>query len=271
LFLTTYYKSHTIEKPKFIILHCCNFSHPSFKKEHPYVLWQQMNVGAHYIVWTSGTVTRCVPYTKAGGLFMVRHAGASNWKSFARTDHEKGFLTLNYEALGIEIDSAGFVDPLNGADQKGSYSVSQVKAVRHLVTQLQKRFDIRDVYVLGHSDVSPYRVVEGQVVLGKNDPSEAFPFWFSMPKRIALSFEDKKDLKGFIKKNLERIGYDLNRDGIVSAEQDHLALKFCLLAFCRRYATEYVSWCKVWDGKDTFGIPLILLRKLKGVSCRDKI
>ena len=199
---------------------------------------------------------------------MIRHAGPSNWKQRARMDHEKGFLTLNYDALGIEIESPGFIDPLNGADQKGRYFTQQINAVRRLVSQLQRRFDIPDSHVLGHFEISPYRIVEERVVLGKNDPSEAFPFWFYRPKRMALSFEDKKDLRRFIKKSLEQIGYDLNRDGAVSVEQDPLVMKFCLLAFCRRYAPEYVSWCKVWEGKDVFGIPLMMLRKLKGVSAQ---
>ena len=261
--LNSYYRDFIVD-PKIIIIHCCDFSHKSFKNEHPYALWNGMNVGAHYMITKDAQIIQCVPMTGAFNMFyMVRHAGPSNWKGMADIDHEKKWQTLNHKAIGIEIDSPGFVDPLNGDDIPGEYTKSQLVAAKWLVKHLQGRFNISSDCVLAHSDVSPYRVdTEEKVTLGKNDPSESFP-WSQHLGRQRLSKNELVDKKTFLEKSLATIGYDLNRDGKVKPEQKHVAIKYCLLAFCRHWAPGHVRWCKTWDGIDCHIIPKSLLENIK--------
>ena len=193
----------------------------------------------------------------------------SDWKNWGQTDHEKGWVTLNYRAIGIEIDSSGFVDPLNKEDRPGTYTKAQIKSVRFLVHHLQKRFHITNQDVLGHSDISPYRIENGQVVLGKNDPSESFPWSKVLPaplKMLPLTKEEQSNILPFLEKALTTIGYDMNRDHAVPFEQKHLALKYCLLAFCRHYTPQYVAQIKIWNGLDMKVLPQKLLGFLKGMS-----
>lgn len=256
-FIGTHYVDFKI-KPKIIVLHCSNFDHESFGEKSPYELWRdtKFNVGAHYIIQKDGTIIQSVPDTEnpLETAYMVRHAGQSNWKGQAKDDHEKHWLTLNYEAIGIEIDSSGFVDPLNGADIPGVYQKVQIDALKWLLNRLKKKYHIKNKDILGHSDISPYRydLQTGDVILGKNDPSENFPWSKIVSIRASkISLKTQESIVQF----LQCQGYDLNRDGKVKPGQEPKVIKYCMLAFARRFYPQYVELMKQWDGENFDVLP----------------
>ncbi|USO02371.1 MAG: N-acetylmuramoyl-L-alanine amidase [Alphaproteobacteria bacterium] len=263
--IRNHYSDYKI-KPKLIILHCFNSQHPCFEKQSPFELWRKMNVGPHYIVHKDGSITQCTPDTKdPETVFMIRHAGPSSWKDFADIDHEKHWLTLNYKAIGIEMDSEGYEDPPNKIDKPGKYTDAQITSVKKLVNSLAQKFNIPKALILGHSDISPYRIENGQVVLGKNDPSESFP-WDDYAKQKKLTAEEIADKEKFVTEKLIQIGYDLNRDNAVPSEQKHLAIKYCLLAFARHWSPSHLELLKSWDGLIYSQLPIELLEQLKFIA-----
>ena len=180
-------------------------------------------------------------------------------------DHEKNWLTLNYDAIGIEMESDGYIDPLNHGDQAGTYTTAQIKTAKKFVKTLCQRYHIPRSFVLAHSDISPYRVEEGKVILGKNDPSESFPWEIYVGKKSLIK-EELNNKNNFLIQCLTKIGYDLNRDNSVSYDQQHLVIKYCVLAFARHWSIQDVNFAKKWDGLDYNQIPIDLLKKIKWVA-----
>jgi hypothetical protein len=94
--------------------------------------YEDYGVSAHYLIGRDGTVYRLVKEENVS-----YHAGVSSVPD--------GRTNVNGFSIGIEL-----VNTLEGA-----YADAQYAAVKKLIADLKKRYDIK--YVLGHDDIAPGR------------------------------------------------------------------------------------------------------------------
>ncbi|MBU6454536.1 MAG: N-acetylmuramoyl-L-alanine amidase [Cyanobacteria bacterium REEB67] len=98
-------------------------------------------VSSHYVIDEQGVIYRLVAEDKRAW-----HAGVSYWDG--KTD-------LNTSSIGIEIANPGDVP----------FAKAQMDAVTALCRDIVKRYKMRAIYVVAHSDIAPDR---------KQDPGELF-------------------------------------------------------------------------------------------------
>jgi len=111
-------------------------------------------VSSHYLISRSGRVLELVKPQD-----IAWHAGVSAWR---------GVKNINKNSLGIELENKGH----DFGYQK--FSKVQIKNLIILIKKLKKKFKIKNINIIGHSDVAPSR---------KIDPGEKFPWKL-------LSFQD---------------------------------------------------------------------------------
>ena len=201
-------------KPKsieFIILH-----YTGMKKEKDALerlTNQNSKVSCHYFITYSGEIINLVP-----DLYTSWHAGKSAWKKKK---------SLNSKSLGIEISNPGHTF------KYANFKKKQIKSLFLLVSQLKKKYKIRNTHILGHSDIAPDR---------KKDPGEKFPWklmkkknmsvWHDLNEAKLKSLRNQKCNKSELLKffnNLKKIGYQ--------AKSKIKAAK----AFQRRFRQEQIS------------------------------
>ena len=132
------------------------------------------------------------------------HAGKSKWKKIK---------SLNKYSIGIEISNPGHNNKYKQFKKKQIYSLFS------LITELKKKYRLKNKNILGHSDIAPYR---------KMDPGKTFP-WTKLsnlnlsynPKKVSL--KESKKIRMWFKKNkiysnknkilimLNFIGYDISK------------------------------------------------------------
>ena len=148
-------------------------------------------VSSHYFIKNSGEVLKLVP-----DLYEAWHAGKSSWKKYK---------LLNKYSIGIEISNPGHDHSYK------EYKSSQISSLIKLLKYLQKKYEIKNNNILGHSDIAPDR---------KKDPGEKFP-WQKLASNNLCKWHDlsvnemkkKRNLKvNFFEKkiflkNLYKIGY----------------------------------------------------------------
>ncbi len=177
-------------------------------------------VSSHYFIKNNGQIITLVP-----DLYVAWHAGISSWKNYK---------SLNKHSIGIEINNPGHNHKYN------KFSKEQINSILKLSKFLIKKYKIKPSYVLGHSDVAPYR---------KKDPGEKFPWkylsknnigiWHDLPlnfiskkKNIKI---DKKNKHEFFQ-NLFKIGYP--KSNILSKKKYE---KLLATAFQRRFRQELIN------------------------------
>ena len=140
-------------------------------------------VSAHYVVAEDGQVVRMVAEENRAW-----HAGRSWWR---------GIVDVNSASIGIEI-----VNPGHEFGYR-PFPEPQMAAVEALVADVARRYGIRPVMVVGHSDVAPAR---------KADPGELFDWprlaraglaLATPPRGVDPAWRDE----GFLNA-LKRFGYD---------------------------------------------------------------
>ena len=177
-------------------------------------------VSSHYFVKRNGEILTLVP-----DLYVAWHAGVSNWKHYK---------SINKYSIGIEISNPGH------GNRYKNFSKKQIHSIIKLTKYLVKKYKIRIKFILGHSDIAPYR---------KKDPGEKFPWKYLSKNKIGLWHDlnqkklfklrtikvDKCDENNFIK-NLYKIGYAryLNRDRSKN-------IKLLVKAFQRRFRQELIT------------------------------
>ena len=158
-------------------------------------------VSSHYLINETGVVYRLVDER-----YRAWHAGVSQWK---------GISNLNNNSIGIELENPGH--------EFGyiAFSKKQMEALVFLCKELKSRYDIQANWVLGHSDISPFR---------KNDPGEKFPWkklskhnlgffpkkltereYLQVKKKLNLSKNNSLNLS--VLYMLSNIGYDISQIG----------------------------------------------------------
>jgi len=143
-------------------------------------------VSCHYFLNREGKVIQMIKDKN-----IAWHAGKSKWKKFKN---------LNLNSIGIEL--------VNKGHQFGyqNFSGKQIKSLIKLCKILKKKYSIKKVNFLGHSDIAPLR---------KMDPGEKFPWkklsyndlgkWFKKNGK-KINFNNKnKDVLFF--KNIHKLGY----------------------------------------------------------------
>ena len=177
-------------------------------------------VSSHYFIKSNGEVLSIVP-----DLYEAWHAGKSSWRKYN---------SLNKNSIGIEINNPGHK---NGYK---NFSIKQITSLEKLLKFLTKKYRIKPINILGHSDIAPSR---------KIDPGEKFP-WYRLSKKNLCHWHslDQKELiqkrniminsseKMEFLKNLYRLGYCKIR-GIKNSQNS----KLLTLAFQRRFRQNKVN------------------------------
>ena len=177
-------------------------------------------VSSHYFIKNNGDILTLVP-----DLYISWHAGVSSWKNYKY---------LNKNSIGIEISNPGH-------DYKyKKFSKKQINSVLKLSKFLVKKYKIKSKFILGHSDIAPFR---------KKDPGEKFPWKILYKKNIGVWHRINSNRliqlrrktisvldKNIFIKNLYKIGYVKNL-----SEKNIKYLKILTIAFQRRFRQELIN------------------------------
>jgi len=211
-------KKRKLSQIKFIIFH-----YTGMRKENEAIKKLtnlKSKVSCHYFIKNSGEILNLVPDT-----YIAWHAGISFWKNYK---------SINKFSIGIEISNPGHEFYYK------NFSKKQINSTFILSKFLIKKYKIRPKFILGHSDIAPYR---------KKDPGEKFPWKFLSKNKIGLwhSLENKKILKernvkiNILNKiifvnNLNKIGYDTKK-----IKKNNKYLKLVTKAFQRRFRQKLIN------------------------------
>ena len=177
-------------------------------------------VSSHYFIKNNGNVITLVPE-----LYVTWHAGVSSWQNYK---------SINKHSIGIEICNPGHDNRYKNFSKKQINSI--IKLTKYLIT----KYKIRIKFILGHSDIAPYR---------KKDPGEKFPWKYLSKYKIGLwhDLNEKKLFKirkkkvgnyekiNFLK-NLYKIGYSK-----VLNKNRNKNIKLLTSAFQRRFRQYLVN------------------------------
>ena len=211
-------KKRKFEQIKFIIFHYTGMKND--KEAINRLTNIKSKVSSHYFIKNNGQVVTLVPE-----LYSSWHAGISSWENFK---------SINKYSIGIEISNSG-----HDYNYK-KFSKNQIYSILKLTKYLVKKYKIKIKYILGHSDIAPYR---------KKDPGEKFPWrylsknkvglWHNLNEKKLLEIRQKKvnkfDENNFLK-NLYKIGYSKK---ILKVKNKNI--KLLTKAFQRRFRQELIN------------------------------
>ena len=211
-------KKRKFKQIKFIIYHYTGMRYQSAAIRR--LTDSKTKVSSHYFIKNNGDIISLVPE-----LYTSWHAGISSWENYK---------SINKYSIGIEISNPGH----NYKYKK--FSKKQINSIVKLSKYLIKKYKITIKFILGHSDIAPYR---------KKDPGEKFPwkylsknkigYWHNLNQR-KLSIErnkniNEKDVKDFYK-NLHKIGYVKK-----VTKKKSKYFKILTTAFQRRFRQELIN------------------------------
>tara|TARA_B100000963_G_scaffold346490_1_gene351758 strand:+ start:172 stop:903 length:732 start_codon:yes stop_codon:yes gene_type:complete len=211
-------KKRKIKQIKFIIFHYTGMKNE--KDAIKRLTDSKSKVSSHYFIKNNGSVITLVPE-----LYVSWHAGISSWKNYK---------LINKYSIGIEISNPG-----HGNKYK-KFSKKQIHSILKLSKYLIKKYKIKVKFILGHSDIAPFR---------KKDPGEKFPWRYLSKNRVGLWHGlnekklykireikvDKNDENKFLK-NLYKIGYLR-----ILPKDIHKNKKLLIKAFQRRFRQELIN------------------------------
>ena len=211
-------KKRKIKQIRFIIFHYTGMKNE--KDAIKRLTDSKSKVSSHYFIKNNGSIITLVPE-----LYVSWHAGISSWKNYK---------SINKYSIGIEISNPG-----HGNKYK-KFSKKQIRSILKLSKFLIKKYKIKDKFILGHSDIAPFR---------KKDPGEKFPWRYLSKNKVGLwhglnekkLFKireikvDKNDENKFLK-NLYKIGYFR-----LLPKDIHKNKKLLTKAFQRRFRQELIN------------------------------
>ena len=182
-------KKRKFKQIKFIIFHYTGMKNE--KDAIKRLTSSKSKVSSHYFIKNNGEIIALVPE-----LYASWHAGISFWENYK---------SINKYSIGIEISNPG-----HSYNYK-EFSKKQIHSILILTKYLIKKYKIKIKFILGHSDIAPFR---------KKDPGEKFPWKYLSKKEVGLWYDlnekklfktrekkvDKYDEINFLK-NLYKIGY----------------------------------------------------------------
>ena len=211
-------KKRKVKQIKFIIFHYTGMKNE--KQAIKRLTAINSKVSSHYFIKNNGKIITLVPE-----LYISWHAGISSWQNYK---------SINKYSIGIEISNPGH----NNKYKK--FSKKQIHSILKLSKYLIKKYKIKIKYILGHSDIAPFR---------KKDPGEKFPWkylsknkvglWHDLNEKIISKLRavkvDKYDENNFLK-NLYKIGYSRH---ISKANTKNT--KLLTKAFQRRFRQDLIN------------------------------
>ena len=211
-------KKRKFKQIKFIIFHYTGMKNEKVAIKR--LTNSKSKVSSHYFINYNGQIITLVPE-----LYISWHAGISSWQNYK---------SINKHSIGIEISNPGH------SYKYKKFSKEQIHSILKLTRYLIKKYKIKIKFILGHSDIAPFR---------KKDPGEKFPWKYLSKKNVSLwhNLNEKKLLKirkkivgeyeknNFIK-NLYKIGYSrlLNKNR-------NKNIKLLTKAFQRRFRQDLVN------------------------------
>jgi len=211
-------KKRKFKQIKFIIFHYTGMKNEKVAIKR--LTDSKSKVSSHYFIKYNGQIITLVPE-----LYISWHAGISSWQNYK---------SINKHSIGIEISNPGH------SYKYKKFSKEQIHSILKLTRYLIKKYKIKIKFILGHSDIAPFR---------KKDPGEKFPWKYLSKKNVSLwhNLNEKKLLKirkkivgeyeknNFIK-NLYKIGYSrlLNKNR-------NKNIKLLTKAFQRRFRQDLVN------------------------------
>jgi len=205
-------KKRKFKQIKFIIFHYTGMKNEKVAIKR--LTDSKSKVSSHYFIKYNGKVITLVPE-----LYISWHAGISSWQNYK---------SLNKHSIGIEISNPG-----HNFNYK-KFSKKQIHSILKLTKYLIKKYTIKNKFILGHSDIAPFR---------KKDPGEKFPWKYLSKKKVGLwhHLNEKKLLKKREKKvgNYEKINFLKNLYKIgyskVLNKNRNKNIKLLTSAFQRRF------------------------------------
>ena len=176
-------------------------------------------VSSHYFIKINGEVITLVPE-----LYVSWHAGISSWQNYK---------SINKHSIGIEISNPGHDNKYK------KFSKKQINSVLKLSKYLIKKYKIKIKFILGHSDIAPYR---------KKDPGEKFPWEYLSKNKVGIwhtlskkkikkerSIKLNKEHEKIFYENLIKIGYKIKKS------KYNRIKKNIIKAFQRRFRQELIN------------------------------
>ena len=211
-------KKRKFKQIKFIIFHYTGMKNE--KDAIRRLTNSKSKVSSHYFIKHNGKIITLVPE-----LYISWHAGISSWQNYK---------SINKHSIGIEISNPG-----HNYNYK-KFSKKQISSTLKLTKYLIKKYKIKNKFILGHSDIAPFR---------KKDPGEKFPWKYLSKKNVSLwhDLNEKKLLKIrekkvdkydeiYFLKNLYKIGYSK-----VLNKNRNKNIKLLIKAFQRRFRQDLVN------------------------------
>ena len=169
-------------------------------------------VSCHYLINRKGEIINLVKEQN-----IAWHAGKSKWGNY---------VNLNKNSIGIEL--------VNKGHQYGyqKFTRPQINKLVKLCKKIKRKYNIKNRFILGHSDIAPLRKV---------DPGEKFPWIYLSSKGLGI-FPEKTIIKKLPES--KRISYDLFFRNLNRIGYRYLSKKFKIRItknFQRRYRQENVN------------------------------
>ena len=211
-------KKRKFKQIKFIIFHYTGMKNEKVAIKR--LTDSKSKVSSHYFIKYNGKVITLVPE-----LYISWHAGISSWQNYK---------SLNKHSIGIEISNPG-----HNFNYK-KFSKKQIHSILKLTKYLIKKYKIKNKFILGHSDIAPFR---------KKDPGEKFNWQLLAKKKLCIwpNLDPKKIRKyrginleknkiDEFYKNLLKIGYCK----IFNIKKNR-TIKILTIAFQRRFRQDLVN------------------------------
>ena len=188
-------KKRPFRSIKFIVIHYTGMQ--SERESIIRLCSPKYKVSSHFLISQSGKVYRLVEDNR-----IAWHAGKSRWGKYKN---------LNKNSIGIELVNKGHRFGYTNFKKK------QLSSLIKICNKLIKKYKIKKVNIVGHSDISPLR---------KIDPGEKFPWeklarknigvWHNFNPKIlkkisGVQISDRKNKSKFVR-NLKKIGYCFSKN-----------------------------------------------------------
>ena len=211
-------KKRKFKQIKFIIFHYTGMKNE--KDAIKRLTDNKSKVSSHYFIKDNGDIITLVPE-----LYVSWHAGISSWQNYK---------FINKYSIGIEISNPGHNNKYKKFSKKQVYSI--LKLSKYLI----KKYKIRIKFILGHSDIAPYR---------KEDPGEKFPWKYLSKKKIGywhnLNYQKLVKERKVSTNNLEKIKFIKNLNKLGYSQnykiKKNTYIKVLTSAFQRRFRQDIVN------------------------------
>ncbi len=215
------FNSRNNSRIKFIIIHYTALKNS--KTAIHFLCDRKNKVSSHFLISQNGSIYNLVEVKKRAW-----HAGNSSWINYKN---------INSYSIGIELD-------FSYEFKNNTYNSRMIVSLKKLLKYLIREYNLKNINILGHSDVAPFR---------KTDPGPNFP-WYKLSLSNLVFYPSLKYeiyipiFKSWFKKNnfennktkcifiLCCVGYDIK-----SAQKNKSKLKKILLAYQMHFIPSNIS------------------------------